>query len=557
MRWWMIVFLFLSRIASAEVSFSDIREEYAQMAWTAEQPFIKVDPFGRNPLAALILFPSSQPVEVTLRVAGKDGAPDLVHTIKGFRTEHEIPVLGLYPNHVNTVELTLTDRAGAQTKQSFTLKTKRVNRRAFYVVTEKTDPDQNRFHFLLEGVVFDEFGNMRFDFDSGKMVWYRGGELIEESRNAGLTRYSLLGEKLQHYPWPEGFVSFSHGLAQKPNGNFLVVGSFKNKKAVFENEWHATQRDFVIELDYHTGALVKTWDFSNLLNPDRSLVVRSSKLNYGMNNWCHMNAVDYDAAEKSVIVSCKHAGLVAADDETGGLKWVFGPKTGFDKSGRDGKGPAFFDKVLTAVDAAGKPYEAAVQEGKSPAADFKWPVKTHHVKVAGPSLISVFDNAGRLYRSDIHTTPTSQAVLFAVDSAQKTVRQVWRQPLEDFSEVGSSVLYDPNREEVVVFVSQIKDEGQRGLSFGKITRFDFNTRKKLFEALVYRGGDTYFYRVDSFDFYPEKKLKSDFLRHKGKQMLKPVFGIFRLCDFDDRCFSLIYGRKCADRIGGDENETGF
>lgn len=500
--------VFYSRGAIASISESDrIQEAYEALEYTFEDPFVLQNPYNNSPLTAIIKFPTEQDAIITLTIKGKGNAPDLIHTFKTPKKEHEIPIVGLYANYKNELILKAHFADGTRQEKKLLIETPKVNKRAFYFIKNKTQPLENRYYFLLEGIVFDEFGEIRFDFETDKMLYWMDGELIEESRNNGLVRYSLIGKKLQTYVYPEGFVSFSHGIGQKPNGNFLVIGSFKNKEAVFKNTIQPTQRDFVIELDYYTGKMVNKWDFSEILNPNRSVIIQSDKTNYGINNWCHMNAVDYDSSDKSIVISCKNMGMAKIDEKTGDLKWVFGPKIGFEKSGRLGKGPALYQKVLTAVNKKGDSYPEEVQKGFKAAADFKWPTKTHHAKVLGNNLFSIFDNSGIIYDANIITSPYSSASIFAIDPKKNTVRQIWRKDLGVHSEVGSSVLYDKEKEEVIVFISQINDPNQKGISYGKIMRYDFNTYEPYFEGIVYRGGNSYFYRVDDFNFYPLKEEK--------------------------------------------------
>lgn len=480
-----------------------IENEYGRLEYSFSNPYVKLNPFGLNSLAALVKFSTQKDVQITVTVKGKNGAPDVTHTFKGFKTEHEINVLGLYPNHENKIILTAADKNGQKQTTEITIKTPKSNKRALFVPLIKNQSEQNRYYFITEGIVFDEFGNLRFDFKNGDMTYYLGGELISESRNFGLKRYSMSGELLQEYPYPQGFTSFTHGMAKKPNGNFLILGSLIGKTAQFENKEQATQRDIIIELDYKTGAHVKTWDLANVMNPDRSVIIRSATQSYGLNNWCHLNGVSYDSDDTSLVLSCRHNGMIKIDDETGDLIWVFGPKLGYEKSGRDGKGPAIFDKVLTAVNKNGQPYDENFQMGKTADTGFKWPTKTHDARAYGNQIFSIFDNSGSLYDKTLYATPYSVASIFKVDPIAMTVKQIWRTDLDDYSQVGSSVLYDPNQKEVVVFISQIEDDEQNGISYGKILRYDFNTQALQFEGLIYRGGNTHFYRLEPFEFYKD------------------------------------------------------
>ena len=479
----------------------NLQNEYKQLEYSFSNPYVKLNPFGLNSLAALIKFPTQKESLITLTVKGKDGADDLTHTFKTFAKEHEIPVLGLYPNHENKIELSATYKDGKKETTTVLIKTPKSNKRALFIPLKKEQPQQNRYYFILEGIVFDEFGHLRFDFKNGDMTYYINSELISESRNFGLKRYSLLGELLQEYPYPQGFTSFTHGMAQKPNGNFLILGSFSGTSALFEGHEQATQRDIIIELDYKTGKLVKSWDLAKVMNPDRSVIIKSATKSYGLNNWCHLNGISYDCDDTSLVLSCRHNTMIKIDDETGALIWVFGPKLGYEKSGRDGKGPAIFDKVLTAVNDNDKPYTEKFQKGYEQDANFKWPTKTHDAQVYGQNIYSIFDNSGDLYDKDLYSTPYSVASIYKVNPASMTVKQIWRENLKNYSQVGSSISYNPKRKEVTVFISQIEDKEQNGISYGKILRYDFNTHQVLFEGLIYRGGNSHFYRAHPIEFY--------------------------------------------------------
>ncbi len=99
-------------------------------------------------------------------------------------------------------------------------------------------------------------------------------------------------------------------------------------------EQSKTHRDIILELDYHTGTEVRRWDIGRILNPDRSVIVRSSRKDYGAVDWLHMNSVQFDASDNSIVISGRHVGMVKFDYSSGKLKWVFGPALGYEKSGR-------------------------------------------------------------------------------------------------------------------------------------------------------------------------------------------------------------------------------
>lgn len=463
-----------------------------------------VNPYKLNPLSALITFHTTQPANVTIRIHGRDGAADIVHTFSEFKTTHSIPVLGLYPNYKNHVSLTIHFKNGSSKTKEVAIQTNKIGKAALINVLKKED-NKTGYYFLYDGLVFDEQGWIRFAFNAkGQILYWMKNELIAESRTSGLIRYSMLGKTLKHYAYPKGFISFTHGIGQKPNGNFLVPGSFYGTTAIINGKEEKTHRDFVIELDYNTGEMVNKIDLAEILNPNRSVIIPADQKDYGANDWCHVNAVDYDSSDGSIIVSCRHTGMVKIDEKTNKLVWLFGPNKGYDRSGRDGKGPAISDKVLVAVDKNDKPYSPLFQKGEEANDSFKWPTKTHHAAVVGNGIFSIFDNSGPIYDPKVISSIHANASVFFVNEKNKTIKQIWKQNLGVQSSAASSVVYRPDKGEVIVYVSDVPDKNQRGISYGLLTRFDLDSHDILFQASVYRGGESWYYRAEDFSFYPNE-----------------------------------------------------
>src|SRR5699024_3944053 len=90
----------------------DLLSEYEDGDYSFEDPFIKVDPYDAAPLTALAKFDTKEPVQIKVTVGGEEGQEPIEKTWEGYETEHEIPVLGLYPATENTVTLEATDEEG-------------------------------------------------------------------------------------------------------------------------------------------------------------------------------------------------------------------------------------------------------------------------------------------------------------------------------------------------------------------------------------------------------------------------------------------------------------
>lgn len=482
----------------------NIQTQFEEMEYSFDEPFITLNPYGRNPLSALVMFPTDKEAQVELSILSSDNKPSITHLFEEFKTLHQVPILGLYPNHANQVKLTLHFKDGTKKENTITIETPMVKKRALFIPQIKNEA-QTHFHYLHGGVVFDENGSLRLSFQPEyEMLYFLNNHFVAEDRNQGLIYYNMLGKKKAQYTYPQDFTSFTHGISQKPNKNFLIIGSFNNQSAVFEGQTAQTQREFVIELDYQTGEMVNKIDLANLLNPDRSVTIKSNTQNYGLNNWCHINSVDYQSADESIIVSCRHVGMIKINERTKEVDFILAPHKGFEKSGRDGHGPALTNKLLTALDNMGEALPESVQMGTQSYPDFKWPTKTHDARAVGNGIYSVFDNAGHLYDKSVYSTPYSNAQVFQVDEKKKTVQSLWFEPLDFYSESGSSVLYDAKNNMVTVYASVVKDKEQQGFATGKLIRYDLTTHQKLFEATIYRGGETYFYGIMPFSFYTKK-----------------------------------------------------
>lgn len=471
--------------------------------YTFESPCVIRNPYGNNDLVASIEFDTDKEAEISINIKGRDGSEDVETVFNGYRKNHDLPILGLYPDYDNIVTLTAKYVDGTQEKSIVHIKTPKIKKIMMYQVLKNED-DKNRYYYATDGVVFDEKGWIRFAFSDDSSIRYNfGDQIVAEDRIKGLKVYSMLGERLKSYAYPLGFTSFTHGLGKKTNGNFLVIGSFRDQYIMIDDKKQPSHREFVIEIDRETGEVVRKIDLAQMLNPHRSTIVPEGHLDYGMNDWCHINGVDYDRYDDSIVISCRHHGMFKVSSE-GKLIWLITPKKGLEQSGRKGNGSALWDKVLTAVDLNGKILNEKVQKGESVHRDFKWPTKNHSVTVAGKNIYTLYDNAGNVNDPSIYSTDTSNALVFEVDPQEKTVKEIWRENLSIYSPAGSNVVYLPEKNEVIVFSSSVADKNQEGYISGYVTRYDMKTHKPKFVGFLNKGGNGEIYNVKNFDFYPKK-----------------------------------------------------
>ena len=92
-----------------------IDADYAAGAYSETDPYVVADPFGTDTLSCYVRFATTDPVTVSYEVAGRKKTGDTPkvaafsrtpHSGDAPTTEHEFKVIGLIPNHKNTVTLT-------------------------------------------------------------------------------------------------------------------------------------------------------------------------------------------------------------------------------------------------------------------------------------------------------------------------------------------------------------------------------------------------------------------------------------------------------------------
>ncbi len=481
-----------------------LQEEYDLFEYSLKSPFIKINPYKNNPLLALIRFPTQKPAQFSFTIKGREGAPDYSHTFEGFRTEHIYPIFGLFSKWTNEVILKARYQDGTTETASIQIKIPARPNEVYLTPLTKSD-SKNFFYYDHYGSIYDEYGFIRFRFQSPDILYWRDNLLIAEKTHLGLTLFTQEGKPVNHLFYPNHFYSFKHGINRMGNGHFLVIGSFEGSTAVVEGTEQPTHRDFIIELDDKTGKLIKQWDLAKILNPDRSTIVRSGARDYDKIDWTHTNSVQYNSNDHSILISGRHIGMAKIDYESGDLRWVMGPRTDYDKSGRDGKGPPIWDKVLTAVDKNGNPYEEAVQKGYKELSDFRWPIKTHDAKYLGGTLYSILDNGGEVYDKNIPKRPFSRGVIYSIDEDKKTIRQVISFDTDQISFAGSNITLLPDQKDIILYLSQAHDKNT-AFTYGLLYRIDAKTKEIKFKQKINLTHSRWLYKLEPVSFYETKSL---------------------------------------------------
>ena len=324
--------------------------------------------------------------------------------------------------------------------------------------------------------------------------WYSGYFMgFQQTKDGALTwgfgqryvKYDLMGREIFNRRLPSGYSDFSHSFDNAQNGNSLLrVAAFDYRRA--DNKRVHTVRDVIVEIDPN-GGVVDDWRLAEILDPYRSNVIKAldqgavclnidaSKAGQTLSaedlakqeqegvfgdvagvgpgrNWAHVNSVDYDPTDDSIIISSRHQSAVIKIGRDKKVKWILATPTGWKAD--------LAKKVLTPVDKDGKPLKC---ENNRCEGGFDW-TWTQHTgwRIDSKSdehviYLSVFDNGdGRsLEQPPLPDMKYSRGVIYKIDQDKMTVQQIWEYGKERghawYSPVTSLTEYYQDKNSVFVY----------------------------------------------------------------------------------------------------------
>ena len=247
-----------------------------------------------------------------------------------------------------------------------------------------------------------------------------------------------------------------------------------------------TVRDVIAEVDKN-GVVVDEWRLADILDPYRDNVLKvldqgavclnidASKAGKTLTdeeiaeldkqghfgdvvgtgagrNWLHVNSVDYDPEDDSIIISSRHQSAIIKIGRDKKVKWILGSHEGWKKP--------FQPMLLTPVDKNGQPIKC---EGSKCEGGFDWTWTQHTAfkideKSKGDVIyVSAFDNgdARGMEQPALPEMKYSRSVIYMIDQKKMTVEQVWEWDKERghdlFSAVTSLTEYQPDHDSVMMY----------------------------------------------------------------------------------------------------------
>lgn len=269
--------------------------EYAAGSYNESAPFVKADPFGTDTLSCYVRFATTDPVTVSYKVAGCKKTGDTPKIAAFSRTprggdtpatEHEFKVIGLIPNHKNTVTLTCTAQDGADRTSTFTVKTPALKgeeeERLAVTAGESNTPladglftilgnDSSKLDFMY---LYDNDGQIRGEvpiigYRSHRLLFPVDGSMIMSISTTKMAQINAIGQVVN--VWSTGDYELHHDYAFDDDGNLLVLASHAGSEADLDVDRAAAKKDkddrvnvedLIIKIDVTAVTSLSSWTWA-------------------------------------------------------------------------------------------------------------------------------------------------------------------------------------------------------------------------------------------------------------------------------------------------------
>ena len=338
--------------------------EYAAGSYDETTPFVKADPFGTDTLSCYVRFATADPVTVSYEVAGRKKTGDtpkvaaFSHTPRDGdapTTEHEFKVVGLIPNHKNTVTLTCTAQDGTSRTSTFTVKTPALKgeEEEHLTVTagESNTPladglftilgnDSSKLDFMY---LYDNAGQIRGEvpiigYRSHRLLFPGDGSMIMSVSTTKMAQISAIGQVVNVLS--TGDYELHHDYAFDDDGNLLVLASHAGSEADLDKGERVNVEDLIIKIDVTTGDVSLVADLGDIF-PD--LKANAKVASDGDLDWIHINTIQW-LGNGTVLLSSRETSTVIKLTDIYGMPtvdWLMGSPDFWAGSG-------FEDKLLQA-----------------------------------------------------------------------------------------------------------------------------------------------------------------------------------------------------------------
>lgn len=486
---------------------------------------LTLNPSGFNPLAARVEVHLPSKGRVKVEVHGKSSEDRRInHLFQAYQARQHIPILGLYQDYENKVDLVFTNKEGKERgRTTVKIQTKPLPSDFFptlhliHADKEKMEPGVNLVSYPGQSEIdtscpymVDENGEIRWillfkestdlkDFGAsiGLHRLSNGNFISGDTHQNRLLEIDVLGNKVNEWKLGNLGYSYHHEVAEAKNGNFLITVT-KNDARLTNGKPRVN--DHIIELDPQSGRLVREWDLAQMLDSSRYFQPDGTTpegFSQTPNNWAHNNAIT--ELGTNLLATLRYQGIVSFSPG-GQVQWIISPHKGWSHN--------FKGRLLKPVDKSGQLItDPTVINGEAAHPDFDWAWGVHTPVALPDGDILVFDNGYNRHFIDnalTEETNYSRIVRYKIDEAKNTVQQVWaygqNRGRETFGQALSGVQY-LNETEHVLFCPGMGTITQNGYG-GHVIEVDPETDKVVFELQITSPTYTAFHRVTRMPMYP-------------------------------------------------------
>lgn len=375
---------------------------------------LKINPYGNAPLTAELTLGTLVEGKIAIEVKGRgDFGVPIGKAFEGVGRSFKIPILGLYNNYKNQVEIQFFAPNGdKRLTETLEITTANYNPATVQIIKNNLASDDAAIYFSSNlKMGYDQRGQVRWIWQGDDQFLFRklqNGNLLfttNEDRVSYHSRYfrevTLLGEEIKKYRVPN---YFHHEIKEMPNGNFLVATN--STPIVLGNG--QKQEDTIVEIDRQSGEVIHTLDFSTIIDPNRLRMPGERA-----EDWLHNNAIYYDQENQEILISGRaQSAIINTDYPSGELNWIL--------SSHEEWNDEFKPFLLTPVNASGNAIDVSNQ-------DF-WTYGQHAALKLPNGNILTYDNG--LYRGfyknrNAPFSTYSRAVEYKIDRELMTIQKVW------------------------------------------------------------------------------------------------------------------------------------
>ncbi|MFU1857700.1 aryl-sulfate sulfotransferase [Sphingobacterium sp. NGMCC 1.201703] len=486
---------------------------------------IKINPSGYNPLAASVDVGLPTYGRVKVIVHGKHGKQGTISHLCTSETQRQrIPILGLYADYNNVVDLIFTDREGNERgKTTIHIQTEALNVQDFprwkivKAQAGKMEPGVNLVHYpgrseadVSLPYMVDQEGELRWlllvksspelqrlSYSIGLKRTKSGTFIAGDQAQQRVVEIDMFGNLKREWDLAKLGFGFHHEITEAANGNFLITVT-KTAARLLNGEPRVN--DFIIELNPQTGTLVNEWDLAKQLDTARYVKpdgITPPAFSQTANNWAHNNSIAEIGDD--LLATLRYQGIIRFN-RAGQPQWMISPHKFW--------GANYQSLLLKPIAEDGTVItDPAVINGDASSAGFDWPWGPHTPVALSEDRILVFDNGyNRSWIPNFGSGANnySRVVEYKIDRTKKTVQQLWSYGKERggsaFSQALSGVQYLSQTGNVLFFPGMgVKTSIGTG---GRLMEIDPKTKEVLFELEIATSSGTAFHRVTRMPLYP-------------------------------------------------------